>query len=677
MSSRHDHQLKIDSTTDNFELMRDENGQAMYRVETIIKQHRDPLTFTQVSWLGGHGQHDMESDDMYFEGQSIDTTQEGRVFLGPKIYTVQEDDDTALDTAPVKFLWNPTVGELIVATGGKIYRYIQDDTGLDTDEALDATETAVTMDADATAAIPVGSIVEWDSEFCEVTATGVTLTVIRGVLGTTAATHDTNKDTFIRKWTPATTTVAGVTDLAIYKGVVFAGIGASTAYKYSTDDITWTTSTLTDKFANYFLVSPDLTGLTEVLWKAKTPNEVARAQTGINDATGDDDWRTPNFVGDTTANITKLFLLNNQLMVGRVDGLWHLDSDGNTHQQRPDLLANRSTDNFKYVTEWQAGIYHSEIDGMGEIWSYNNYEPMGPLFRTGDISKRGDIVGEAADKDWLYVAVDEGTNTIIYKGREVRKDGDLRWEWCPWVFAGTNAVSTMTVVQHTTSDRRLWFGYGTQTAYVILSDNPTDDSAARFASSGFVRMSYDLGSDLINDKQWQSAVLQVAGGATGETVQVKYRKDTDTSASSIIAAAATNGTYESNFSSALTSKRIQYELHLASNTVTATPEVSYFQAKGVEKPTVVRIHEAVYRMGDKPTDRVSTLRSLLRTAGSTTNLIRFADLRYGDSTVDGATYVWTSMAPGWPKEVEILRDKSRQPEIGIQVKLIEISYTLT
>ncbi len=190
-------------------------------------------------------------------------------------------------------------------------------------------------------------------------------------------------------------------------------------------------------------------------------------------------------------------------------------------------------------------------------------------------------------------------------------------------------------------------------------------------------MSYDLGSDLINDKQWQSAVLQVAGGATGETVQVKYRKDTDTSASSIIAAAATNGTYESNFSSALTSKRIQYELHLASNTVTATPEVSYFQAKGVEKPTVVRIHEAVYRMGDKPTDRVSTLRSLLRTAGSTTNLIRFADLRYGDSTVDGATYVWTSMAPGWPKEVEILRDKSRQPEIGIQVKLIEISYTLT
>ncbi|KKL12785.1 hypothetical protein LCGC14_2532270, partial [marine sediment metagenome] len=29
MSSKHDHQLKIDSTTDNFELMRDENGQAM------------------------------------------------------------------------------------------------------------------------------------------------------------------------------------------------------------------------------------------------------------------------------------------------------------------------------------------------------------------------------------------------------------------------------------------------------------------------------------------------------------------------------------------------------------------------------------------------------------------------------------------------------------------------
>ncbi|KKK63822.1 hypothetical protein LCGC14_2990430, partial [marine sediment metagenome] len=34
---RKDHQLKVDSTTQEYELMRDENGQAMYRVETIIK----------------------------------------------------------------------------------------------------------------------------------------------------------------------------------------------------------------------------------------------------------------------------------------------------------------------------------------------------------------------------------------------------------------------------------------------------------------------------------------------------------------------------------------------------------------------------------------------------------------------------------------------------------------
>ncbi|KKM05661.1 hypothetical protein LCGC14_1751900, partial [marine sediment metagenome] len=212
---------------------------------------------------------------------------------------------------------------------------------------------------------------------------------------------------------------------------------------------------------------------------------------------------------------------------------------------------------------------------------------------------------------------------------------------------------------------------------VVLSDNPTSDSAARFAPSGFVRMSYDLGSDLINDKLWQSAVLQVVGGASGETVQVKYRKDTDTSGTSIIAAAATNGTFETNFSSALTSKRIQFEIHLASDTSTATPEVSYFQAKGVEKPTVVRIHEAVYKVGSRPTAKTSTERSLLRTAGASTTLIRFADLRYGDSTVDGKTYVWTIMEPGWPKEVEIERWKGQQPEVGLQVRLREVSYTLT
>ena len=74
------------------------------------------------------------------------------------------------------------------------------DSGIDTDEPLDLTETGILCDADATTAIPVGSIISiandsgYGNELMKVTGTGTTLTVTRGALGSTAAVHATNKD---------------------------------------------------------------------------------------------------------------------------------------------------------------------------------------------------------------------------------------------------------------------------------------------------------------------------------------------------------------------------------------------------------------------------------------------------------------------------------------------------
>ena len=56
-------------------------------------------------------------------------------------------------------------------------------------------------------------------------------------------------------------------------------------------------------------------------------------------------------------------------------------------------------------------------------------------------------------------------------------------------------------------------------------------------------------------------------------------------------------------------------------------------------------------------------------------MIKFADLRYGDDTA-GTNYVWVVMMPGYPQEVEILHERNRQPELGIKVRLQEVSYTI-
>lgn len=604
----HDHEIKIGSTTKRLDLIEDENNRALYQVIEEIPQYQNPLLFTQDDWIGGHGQYDFRQRDMYFEGQSIDTTQDGRIILGPLIYEVKEDDDSDLDSAPVDFLWYSNTSEWLCATSGKIYRYDVGDSG---------------------------------------------------------------------KWTAATTTVANVTQLAQYDGVAYACIGSSTRWYYSTDGDTWTQTDLTDGYAEKIFSAPNPAGTQNVMWKFKTPNELSNTTDGRTVAGGGVQLTSAAYIGDTSNDITNVFQVSDNLLIGKEDNLFHYDSDGGVHPQMDDLKHNRSAQNFKYTVQWQTASYFSLSTGMGEITTRESYRPVGPLTEAEDIEKKGDVVGLASDKHWVYAAIDEGTNTIIYKGREVWVGEGLRWEWCPWVFLSTNACAVAKVCQHSSTDRRLWFGYGSNTGYVILTDNPTADSAARFAASGWIRMSYIYGTNPYWDKLWQSIVTQTKSCTANLTVTPKYRKDVETSATSLTAAITTNGTVKTNLTSALSCNRIQFELHLATNDSTSTPEVLSFEVRGVEKPETVRIHDCTYALGDTPSKRAETIRTFLRGGRTSTSLIRFADLRYGDSVADSGGYVWVVMQPGSPQEVEILHERGRAPELGLRVKMQEVSFTIT
>lgn len=606
-----DHEIVIGSTTERLKLIRDDNNVAMYQVLEKIPKYQDPLLFTQDTWIGGHGQYDYKLKGLYFEGQSIDTTNDGRVILGPLINTVLESDDTNLDSAVAGFCWFPAVSKWLCYTAGKVYIY-----------------------------------------------------------GT--------------KWTVATTTLAGVTDMKVFGAIIYAAMGASTKYYYSTDGDTWTQTDLTDGYANKFLVCPNSAGTADILWKFKTPNEVASTTDGRTVAQGGVEWDSPpNYIGDTANNITNIFYHADRILIGKTNSLWELDTGGGIHNLRTDLAQNRTTENFQYVTDWQTCAYHTEGTRLGEIMACTTYAPVGALYGIDDIGKVGTTVGLSADKDWIYHAVDEGTNTIIYKGRETRVDIDeddtdeLVWQWCPFVFLGTNACAAIAICQHSTTDRRLWFGYGTATAYVTLTDNPTTDTTARFASSGFVRMSYTYGTNPYWDKMFQSIVTETKGCAAGITVTPKYYKDTDTSASALTAAITTNGTVKTNLTTALSCKRISFRLDLASNDSTKTPEVLFFEARGIEKPEVVRVHQCTYAVGDEPSNRAKTIRTTLRGARTSTSLIKFADLRYGDTTTSGTSYVWVVAEPGTPTEVEIKHEKGRQPELGMQCSWREVSFTVS
>jgi len=610
MTHTNDHEIKVGSTTKALKLIRDDKKSALYNVFEEIPNYQQPLLFTQTDWIGGHGQYDFEQPDVYFEGQSIDTTQEGRLCLGPLIYTVGIDGST-LGANPVCFVWFSAISKWLVATATKVFWY--DDT----------------------------NFVEKEEFAGEV-----------------------------------------ITSMVVINDILYVCLGTSTKYYYSADAVTFTQTDLDDGYAEQIFAAPNAAATATVLWKYKTANDLRNTTDGRTVAGGGVQWASTAVIGDSSADITQIFLVNDALMIGKEDNLYHYDSDGGLHPLLTDLRHNRSTNNFKYVVDWQSAVYFSLGRGMAEVTSYSAFEPMGPLHKIDNIGKIGDCVGLASSKDWMFIAKDEGTNTIIYKGREVRVGGQaresgLRWEWCPWVFLGANACATMKVCQHSATDRRVWFGYGNNAGYAILSDNPTADSAARFAAAGWIRMSYVIGTNRYWDKLWQSIVTETKGCTANLTVQPMYRKDAETSATNLTAAITTNGTVKTNLTAALTSNRIQFELHLATNSSTTTPEVLFFEARGVEKPETVRIHEAVYAIGDEPSKRAETIRTFLRGGRTSTSLIRFADLRYGETTggTAGTDFVYVVVDPGYPQEIEIVHTKGGQPELGIKVRFREVSFT--
>lgn len=666
-----DHEISIYTSgawsTKRLTLIRQE-GRALYQVTEEIPRYQDPLKFIQTDWIGGHGQFDFAQPDMYFEGQSIDTTQPGKVILGPLIYSVGISGGT-LGANPVCFIWFESISKWLAATATRVFWYDGTDFVMKWDRANHA----------------------WAATHAFTTADWVRPTTYNGHIYecTTAGTGGGTEPTW--GTTDAGTTTSGaatftcrsitITDMKIFEDVLYVALGSTALYYYSSDAVTFTVTDLTDGYAQKFLVSPNPAGTADVFWKFKLPNKVTYTTNG--QASGSQ-WSSDALIGDKSNDIINIFLIADNFMVGKEDNLFHYDSNGGLHPLRPDLKWNRSTDNFKYVTDWQTCTYFSEIRGMGEITQTLAYEPMGPLTNIDDIDKRGTIIGLTSDKDWLYIAVDEGTNTHIYKSREVRGAGGLRWEYCPFIsfVSATYPCATMKVCQHSTTDKRLWFGYANNAGYVILSDNPLADSSYKFTttSGSFVRMSYIVGSNRYWDKMWQSVVTQTEDCATGITVTPYYRKDTDTSAATLTAAISTNGTVKTPLTAALSCNRIQFQANLVTNDSAKTPQLLYFEARGTEKPETVRIHECTYAIGDTPSKRAETIRTFLRGGRTSTSLIKFADLRYQGPTPTGTTstdYVWVILLPGSPTEVEILHERDKSPELGIRVRFQEVNFTVS
>jgi hypothetical protein len=127
-------------------------------------------------------------------------------------FWVERENDGDTDTPIVALVLNPDAATVQISswptrrravkiTGLWGYSYELESSTLTTNGSLTAAATSITVSATAASLIYPGDTIVVESEQMEVTAVAtVTLTVVRGINGTTAATHATAKTVYIRRY---------------------------------------------------------------------------------------------------------------------------------------------------------------------------------------------------------------------------------------------------------------------------------------------------------------------------------------------------------------------------------------------------------------------------------------------------------------------------------------------
>jgi len=458
--------------------------------------------------------------------------------------------------------------------------------------------------------------------------------------------------------------------LGVYDGYIFVGTSTGN-YCYSDDGVSWTQSTLGNSIAQLLTAAPPFSGTKDVLTLSYSPNLVRTSISPLNGGTG---WLDPPYyIGDGNSSITGLLVMNGTLFIGKTDGLYALPVDG-----RPILVLPYKNliglTNFLYHTNWKGATYISAggdiLEIIGGSTSVFGIDYVGPLSKSPELATIGSIRGLTSDDRNIYALYLIGSNYIIYAGQErTDKRFGLRWEWTPYVNLGANACYAIKVMQRSGANPKLFFGYGTNMASVVLplSPNlPLGDSSYRFCASGYLITSYfDSNYDT-----WAKIFYQLWTIAenltTGITIDVHYEKDTDISWTSLTTITA-NGVQSVDLTS-LSCKKVRLKFTLNSGTNTVTPILREFMYRGVLQPEITKTLDFTVVLGQSDSRKPSTDLTFLESGRTATAPIILKDLRFG-------TTKYITFLPNSPMEVEGWDEASKQPSYQARILAQQLNWT--
>jgi hypothetical protein len=316
-------------------------------------------------------------------------------------------------------------------------------------------------------------------------------------------------------------------------------------------------------------------------------------------------WGAEYPVGPPDCVITDLVEWSDELAVCATDGMYMFDGVATSKQQLPLLGGLKDDDNGKNTLGMASFIFYPSADGFWR-WQYGAHKRVDPdadryyvkAKETTNEPLNLKHYGSAFCGDHVYHACYDGTNYLLMHGK-LTEEGELVWD-C--LLSTTNAIKAV----YLDSNRYLWFGYGNNLAYIVLSQGGEADGGT-FGNASLVTNIYEREIILAEDAEVRLRMIKIitrnmpADGTWSWDIYASL----DGAAFAMIGAAVTaDGVNKRYFTAAdnLTAKRIRLKyIGVAGATFTpdtTPPEIIFAGVYGEAKPDDAETVKAIINLDD-------------------------------------------------------------------------------
>ena len=249
------------------------------------------------------------------------------------------------------------------------------------------------------------------------------------------------------------------------------------------------------------------------------------------------DWSAAYTIGDTGQSITSLATLEDELYIGKEDGVFGLDTSGIGTLLSPELRPYRCSTNCKGMKVWHGTLIVPHLRGLLQYVSRgdgtHSVMPIGPgRGAMNDNPIRGIITAVTGDEKYLYAALWTGAptaatgTTYILAGCPDEQSGE--WAWHPLIKFADNKRCDALYISSLWTNPHLWMGYGNDIAYIKLPrgmDNPCLDPNCTYALSGTLRYQrHDLSAPA-SYKVWKSIEIEADNLSAERYITIYTRLD--------------------------------------------------------------------------------------------------------------------------------------------------------